>query len=249
MNNNCPFIPTEKAKLAIIDGRVSEKFSLVFKDMGIKTIPTIKVNEVHDSISFHPDIAIHPLTYDTLVVAPNVFEYYEEMFYGTGIKLIKGEKRLGSKYPDDIAYNVARLDGCAIHNFKYTDEKLCYFLNKMGIEFIDVSQGYTKCSTAIVDGRAVITQDYDICKKLQTIGVDVLLVQSGYIDLPGFDYGFIGGCCGNISPNDIVFSGILKYHPDSKKIFKFLKKHNKNVYFLSDNNILDVGTIISLGCK
>jgi uncharacterized protein YvpB len=35
-------------------------------------------------------------------------------------------------------------------------------------------------------------------------------------------------------------------HPDGEKIMKFLNKYNKNVYFLTEKNLVDIGTIISL---
>ncbi len=75
---------------------------------------------------------MHPVDHKSLIIAPNVFEYYEEKLYGMGINLIKGDTRLGKAYPKDIAYNVGRMEGIAVHNFKYTDEKLKYYLKKTG---------------------------------------------------------------------------------------------------------------------
>ncbi len=248
MNVN-PFIPNKDANTVIVDGRISSEILKNLKGLNLKIIPTIKCTEVSEPISYHPDIVIHPVNHKTLIVAPNVFDYYEEKLYGTGIRIIRGQTKLGKDYPDDIAYNVGRIGNLAIHNFKYTDEKLKYYLKKENLEFININQGYTKCSMAIVDDKSIITADYPIYKKLSDLGFDVLLIQSGYIELKGYPYGFIGGVNGNPSKDTIMFSGRLNEHPDCEKIFKFLKKHNKKVIWLSDKKVIDVGTIITLYCQ
>jgi len=121
-----------------------------------------------------------------------------------------------------------------------------YYLEKEGLEFINVKQGYTKCSIAVVDRKAVITSDYPIYKKLIELGVDVLLIEPGYIRLDGYPYGFVGGTCGNLSGETIAFSGKFLCHPDRLKISSFLKKYNKKVLWLRNENVTDIGTIINL---
>ena len=137
----------------------------------------------------------------------------------------------------------------AIHNFKYTDEKLKYYLKKENVEFIHVNQGYAKCSMAIIGENSVITADYPIYIKLTKLGIDVLLVQPGYIELEGHTYGFIGGATGNLSKKDIMFSGKFDKHPDKEKVLNFLKKYKKRIVWLSNKKIMDIGTIISLYCQ
>jgi len=244
-----PFLPIDYANVVIVDGRIYDKANKVFKNMNIKVIPTIPCKEVQEPISYHPDIVMHPVNHKTLIVAPNVFNYYYESLSKLGIKLIEGEKKLDKEYPDDIAYNVGRIYNFAVHNFKYTDEKLKFYLKKENLEFINIKQGYTKCSMAIIDEKAIITSYYPMYKKLAALGIDVLHIRPGYIRLDGYDYGFIGGTCGNLSTRDIVFSGKFSKHPDEEKIIKFLKKYKKKIIWLDNEEALDVGTIISLNCQ
>lgn len=241
-----PFVPIEESNILIVDGRIYKSTYKKFSSMNVKVIPTIPCKEVQKPISYHPDIVLHPIDLKTIVVAPNVFDYYYDNLTKFGINVIKGEKPLKKDYPEDIAYNVCRIGNFAIHNFKYTDEKLKYYLKKKNLKFIDVKQGYTKCSVAVVEDNAVITSDYPIYKKLSSLDVDVLLIRPGYIRLDGYDYGFIGGTCGNLSKDKIVFSGKFIDHPDKENILKFLKKYNKKVIWLHNEKIIDVGTIISL---
>ncbi|MEW8974524.1 MAG: DUF6873 family GME fold protein, partial [Tissierellaceae bacterium] len=138
-----PFIPLMEANIAIIDGRASEKIVNNLEKFNIKVVRTIKCNELQESISYHPDIVLHPINHNTVIVAPNVFDYYYEKLSPLGIKILKGNAILDSKYPKDIAYNVGRLKNIAIHNFKYVDEKLKFYLEKEKIELINVKQGYT----------------------------------------------------------------------------------------------------------
>ena len=242
------FIPLKRANLAIVDGRIEKEIEKNLEKLNLKIIKTIKCNDVDDSIAYHPDIVIHPVNHDTIVIAPNVFDYYEDKLSGMGINIIKGEKILGSKYPEDIAYNVGRLSGVAIHNFKHTDRVLKYYLEKENLKFINVNQGYTKCSLAVLGEELAITSDYPMYKKLISLGYEVLLIKPGNIILKGQKCGFIGGTNGALCHGKVVFSGRFDEHPDKEKILKFLNENNIEVLFLSEKNLLDIGTIITLSC-
>ena len=243
-----PFIPQLFANLAIIDGRASEAIIKNLERLNIDVIKTIKCDDVSEPIAYHPDIVMHPINRNTIIVAPNVYDYYRECFLKKGIKIIKGERYLSCKYPEDVAYNVGRIYGYAVHNFKYTDEKLLFYLKKSGLELINVKQGYSKCSIAIVDEKAIITSDYSIYTELNNLDVDVLLIEPGHILLEGYNYGFIGGACGNLSKDIIVTTGDFNLHPDYEKIINFLKKYKKNLLILNNDVIIDFGTIICLYC-
>ncbi|WP_050356192.1 DUF6873 family GME fold protein [Gottschalkia purinilytica] len=244
MNN--PFVLEEKGNIAIIDGRASSSIVNNLKKRNLEVILTCKCEELYDSISYHPDIVIHPINYNTLMIAPNVFEYYEDIFSYKGFKLIKGEKKLLRNYPDNIAYNVARVSKYAIHNIRYTDEKLKFYLEKEGISFINVKQGYSKCSTAIINNNAIITSDVSIYKESKKYNIDVCLIKQGFIELPGLNYGFIGGATGMLSQYEVLFTGNYEEHESKKAIDNFLKKYRLKPIFLSEDKIIDVGSIITL---
>jgi len=244
-----PFIPISNANIAIIDGRADNKTVNNLENLNIKVIRTLKCNDVQESISYHPDIVIHPINHNTLIIAPNVYDYYEEKLWGMGINILKGETVLQCKYPGDIAYNVGRLKDIAIHNFKYTDEKLKFYLKKEDIAFVNVNQGYSKCSLLVVDDISGITADLAIYNKLSELGYNMLLIQPGYINLENEKYGFIGGASGNYSMDTIILSGSLDNHPDNLKIKSFINDKNKKIIYISNETITDIGTIITLNIK
>lgn len=241
-----PFIPLKKANIAIVDGRIDSEIENNLKKLGLEVIKSIKCEEVDESIAYHPDIVLHPIDYNTLIVAPNVYEYYKDKLQKKGIKLIKGEHFLGREYPADIAYNVGRLNNIAIHNFKYTDEVLKFYLKKGNLTLVNVKQGYSKCSLAIVNEKSAITSDRPIYEKLTSLGYNILLIEAGYISLEGQKYGFIGGTNGSLSNSESIISGSLDHHPNKNQILNFYKENNVKLTFLSSKNILDIGTIITL---
>lgn len=244
-----PFIPLKDADTVIIAGNTNEDIYKNLKNRGVRVIKTIAHKKVHSSINFHPDIVLHPISHDNIIVEPSVFEYYKDAFENTNIKIIKGEKELDCKYPLDIAYNVGRIGRFAVHNFKYTDDVLKYYLQKQGLELINVNQGYTKCSMAIVGQNDIITSDVYMHSILTMKGINCLLINSGYIFLKNQNYGFIGGCTGSISDKEVLLSGNLNKHPNKKEIKSFIYSLNKNVIYLSMEKISDIGTIISLNCN
>lgn len=247
MNN--PFIPLKKANTVIVAGNISEEIYINLKKLNLRVIKTIPHKKVDSSIKYHPDIVIHPINNDILVTEPSVYEYYKEEFKNTNIQIIKGEKQLDCKYPLDIAYNIGRIGNFAIHNFQHTDEVLKYYLKKQNLELINVNQGYTKCSIAIVGQNDIITSDTFIDKTLKKLGINCLKIEPGYIFLENQNYGFIGGCTGNISNKEVLFSGGLDEHPDKEKIEDFVYSLNKKIVYLSKENVNDIGTIISLNCN
>ena len=240
-----PFVPKGRAELVIIDGRASREIVTGLESLNIKVIPTIQCQEVYDAVAYHPDIVIHPLDDKTIIVAPNVYDYYKDILSSTPLKLIKGDRKLGRNYPENVAYNVARVSKYAIHNFKYTDEKLVYYLKKQGIELINVKQGYSKCSVTNVGEKAVITADKSIYNGLKVRGIDTLLIKEGFISLPGLDYGFIGGSTGHLSPSELAFSGEYIEHPSFNEVSSFLKKNKVKPIILSSKIIIDIGSIIA----
>ncbi|MBQ1825813.1 MAG: hypothetical protein II113_04265, partial [Firmicutes bacterium] len=104
--------------------------------------------------------------------------------------------RLSPAYPGDIIYNACSTGKFFIHNLKYTAPELLGKVEELGLIRVNVSQGYAKCSTCVVGEDAIITYDRGIAKAADAAGMDVLVIEPGHVDLPGYDTGFIGGASG-----------------------------------------------------
>jgi hypothetical protein len=238
-----PFIPQKRANLAIISGEASHEILNNLLDRGIDIVQTIKLDSLACQIACHPDMVMHPIALNTLIIAPEVFDYYSEKLIPYGLKIIKGVSRLEKSYPNDIKYNVCRLGDHFIHKKRYTDKAIKDYYKNFGIDMIDVTQGYTKCSITLVDNQSAITADKIIAEKLILAGYDILLVEKGWVDLPGYEYGFIGGASGNISPKEMVVTGSLINHPDRAHVEAFVKSKGIEIIELSKAPLIDLGTV------
>lgn len=236
-----PFIPKEP-KYAIIDGRASEEIEANLKKLNLKVFRTLKCPYIYESISYHPDIVFHPVK-NGLIVASEMYNDYLKLFNGE-INLIKGESLLGKKYPENIPLNIARIKNYALHLIKYTDSLAKKILEAEGIKFVDIKQGYSKCSLGLLASDIGITSDIGIKKALDALNIKCLLIEPGHIKLAGEKYGFIGGAMGNLNEDTILFTGHINNHPSKDDIINFISKLNKNVIYLSNDEITDLGSII-----
>ncbi|MCC5909682.1 MAG: hypothetical protein JJT76_04505 [Clostridiaceae bacterium] len=241
-----PFLPLGKVTDVLLDCRVEDEIINSLNAKGINVIKTITCGDLYEAVHSHPDIVLHPIGDKSIIVAPNVFNYYHKKLAPLGINVIRGNTVLKSHYPHNIAYNICRVGNYAIHNFKFTDETITNYIEKKGLTKIQVSQGYAKCSIAVVGKKAIITTDVGIHREVIKYGIDVLLIEEGDILLPGLNYGFIGGSCGFIDQNTLAFFGDLEQYKNYQQIIKFFKKHNKNAVSLSCGQLKDYGTLVPL---
>lgn len=217
-------------KKIIIDARYKE---LAEKQWGSKyeIIPSFCNKKIAEPVSYHPDMSLCCID-DVFVCCPESYDYYKEFI---GDKLIPGKTSLNCNYPEDIAYNVLVYKDYAFGRTEYIDEVLKEELRRKNITLIDVNQGYTKCSCAVCD-EGVITADEGIYQKLQEKGINALKIAPGFVELAGYDYGFIGGVSGKIE-GVLTFFGDVSKHADFEKIKSFCK-----INFIYDFPLTDVGT-------
>ena len=241
-----PNLPQHKVSLGIMDGRVRNSVISNLENIGVNVIRTCRCEGLYDAVAYHPDMFMHHLGGDKIVVAPNAPLSFISKLKDYGFNIIIGEKVICSKYPYDIAYNVARIGKFAICNIKHTDTVLLRLLNNSGVKLIDVSQGYAKCSICIVDESVIITSDKGIFEILSKYNFDILNINPGNIILTGANYGFIGGASGLLSKNIIAFTGDVTKHPNYKEINEFLYKNGKDMRILDNQKLMDVGTFIPL---
>ncbi len=176
---------------------------------------------------------------------------------------------LESNYPGNIIYNAVFTGKYFIHNLKHTNPELLeaakswHQTHAKGtpLHVVNVPQGYTRCCCLPVDESSFITSDEGIAKVLADYDAKVLLIQKGHIALPGFDYGFIGGCAGHLtsycikqssntnlskhSCRTIIFNGNLAAHPDYKKIAAFIKDCDIDIKYFSEYPLTDIGSILN----
>lgn len=232
-------------RIVIISSKASNRIIDSLLGLGFEIIKTVECKEVYDAIKYHPDIVMTKVNEDTLVVNPNYYEYYFDKLKKHNINLVRGDSQLEDKYPENIAYNIAIDSKYAIHNFKYSDKNVLKYLENESYKFINVKQGYTKCSVITLGDKGIITSDKDICLKAQKEGLEALHIDHGQVVLDGFDYGFIGGSSGYYD-DELYLTGVLDNHSSKFEIINFLEKKNIKINYLSDYDIVDLGSLIFL---
>lgn len=211
---------------------------------GIEVLSSCKCENVLPPLSHHTDLQIAKIEENLFVCAPQLYEYYNTFLTEFNKELIKGNTYLSCNYPGDIAYNIIVTDQYAIHNFDYTD-----YIIKQKIKFkkkINVRQGYTGCTLCLISENAAITSDSGIYKSLVSNGFDVLFVNDEKILLPGFEHGFFGGSSFMLSPSVLAVNGNIESHNDCKAITHFCSNYGVDVLSLSNECIMDIGSVITL---
>ncbi|WP_186430975.1 DUF6873 family GME fold protein [Clostridium sp. BSD9I1] len=233
-------------KYALVDYKINlvEKSNL--EKLGCKVLTCPPYEKLYTAVCGHPDMLIHIIDKESILVHKDMPTDFVELLKSLNFNVLKSNSSISDKYPYDITLNAVNLSKLFMHYLKYTDETL---LNKVKDKIlINVKQGYTKCSTAIVSERALITSDKSIANSLKSTDIDVLLLPPGDIELPGLDYGFIGGCCGKIDDNTLAFYGDLSYYAYGKEVLSFLEKYNVRPVYLRNGKLIDRGSIFVVEC-
>lgn len=162
-------------------------------------------------------------------------------------RLLFCSKKAGNKYPEDILLNFLYLNNTLYGKLSAIDKNLLDYCKENNIRTVNINQGYARCSTLVLNKKAVITSDLSIEKALKKDGVEVLLISSGSIVLDGYDYGFIGGASGKIEENTIAFFGNVTNHPDYRRIENFCENHNISIKIIcKDMPLTDIGGIVKI---
>jgi Phosphotransacetylase len=215
------------------------------KNRGIEVIEIEPFESLDGAVASHADLLYHHLG-GNLIITSQIHAEASKRLADLDFVVLKAQTNVRSPYPHDVALDAARVADALICNPVHTDSFLLEFAKERQLEVIPVKQGYAKCSVCIIDEKAIITADSGIAKAARNKGIDVLQIQTGYIELKGYEYGFIGGCCGKTSPDTICFTGDLQTHPDHIQMISFMKSHGACAVSLCEGPLVDIGGILPL---
>ncbi|MDD3011794.1 MAG: hypothetical protein PHU97_10815 [Bacteroidales bacterium] len=187
----------------------------------------------------HPDLFLFT-NGENRVVAPDAPPLLLSIMEKHGIQHIKGLWPAGTKHPETARYNAAALPDILIHNPMLTEQTILTLYTTGQI--YAVKQGYSRCSTLLLDSEHLITSDKGIARVWQSAGKEALWVQSRKIILPGYDYGLFGGCCG-IHKKEILLSGTLDTVEEVDEIRQFAANCGFSFVEPREGPLQDVGGI------
>ena len=238
-----PHLPNNTVKLCVLDTE-KEQFAKELCKLGVRCLSTKDCPLLNKPGASHADMVLHHLGGNRFILAEGEAYLTQQLKEeGAQIQICPIEEK---DYPHDVPLNGVKLGKYLIYNPKTLLPSLeTEYLNQGAVP-IAVTQGYTKCSVAIVNKEAIITADDNIAAQCRLAGLDVLKIFPGHIGINRYSYGFIGGCCGLISPHELAFTGNIALHPQYDAIYSFLKNHHVDAVCLSKEPLWDIGGILPL---
>ena len=236
-------------KAVICDNRIDATMERRLQIHGYYVIKLPTCSSLPEAIASHPDSLIFRLgntfvtTCDYAEEAAYIFSDVREFCRDS--RLIFIDEALGKSYPEDARLNAASVGDFLIANTKTVSKEILKISENLGLTTQNVNQSYPNCSILKLNDKNVITADVGIARKLEALGVKVLLIEPGHISLPPYAYGFIGGASGS-DREKVYFLGNYKLHPDGERMEKFIRNAGLTPVALSDNPLVDLGGLIFL---
>ena len=231
----------KELSLTLVKGRLSlfldEGAPMVLKnalrELGFAPILLPAYPKLPPPVAAHADLLLHDLG-GKLLVYRAYYEEHKALFEGFAVLLT--DHAAGDTYPMDIG-----MDALCLGNrlFCMPNDTCPEIL--AGRQVVPVKQGYAACACLKVTEDAIVTSDHGIAKAAERVGVDVLRISAGNIDLPGYDCGFIGGTA-FLHEDTLYFAGDLWTHPDGNAIADFCMRHGVKVHSLVEGmKLRDLG--------
>lgn len=233
-----------KCGALIVGERYRKTTGAALEDLGFHVIYMPDNPNVDSRVAGHADLSVLRTGESEIFLAPHLKgTEFETSIRNIGYDIIFPKITQGKEYPLDADFNIVFLGNNMLCGRK---NRLADCLSAThGFDKTAISQGYARCSTCIVSENALITADSSIESAALALGYDVLKINPGFFNLPGFDYGFIGGSSFLIDGN-LYFTGSINSHEDKDSILSFLIQHNAAPVFLSSDRAEDIGTAIIL---
>lgn len=244
-----PNLPRGRVTRVLISSQTDRNILSLLNRMGIETVLLPPCDNMPPPVASHADLLVQHLGGRELVVNPELSSQIQQTLRGYGYSLIPAGRPEKAEYPYDISLDAARVGDRLICRTRNTDRTILEYCKAQGIQMISVQQGYAKCSICVVDENSLITADTGIAKSALAYGMNVLEIHSGYIKLPGYGYGFIGGSSLKLSADLIGFFGDLTGHPDYIRIKNFLRARGIGIIMLGQNSLTDYGGAVAIAEK
>ncbi len=222
---------------------VSELISSEVAEKTNKDVFPLKPHQALDTpVSTHADMLV-------FVLDKRIFcyeDYYldnKEIFDNaekSGYIVVPLRINCNKKYPNDVALNILVMGKTLFANSKYISREILAYSTDNGYDFVDVKQGYSACSTLVLDENNAITADKGIYDAIKSVGKDVTLISAGGVKIEKYNYGFIGGAS-FVVDDTVYFFGDIEKHPDYKIISKKINELNMRIFCIREGQVFDFG--------
>lgn len=223
----------------IVSNCASENFFELLEKENIDYIKSLNNEKFNKNYNDHPDLSILKIDED-IYIESSVYNYYVDNLSGFNLKKVD----VSNFKNGEIVLNIAKNKKYFFHNEKFTTKEIFEKL-KLNREYLKINQGYANCSIICFENH-IITSDEGVYKTLKAENIDVELVTNEGIILNGYKNGFIGGTCGFVSDDILLFYGDVTKYLDYDIIKRIADEENVKMLYPKDETFVDLGGIISL---
>ena len=192
-------------------------------------------------VCYHPDMLMADL--EGAIFVHREYRKGQEILHSLGIPFCVSERAVGMRYPKDVALNCFSVGNFLFAKKDAVSERVLLWAEQNRKKLIPVSQGYTKCSTAVAGG-AIASADKGIVKAAEKAGIPALLLPPHPIGIDVYDTGFLGGACGLLDEKTLGFFGNAEAYPSYAELKAFFSTVNVEIVSLSDGLLFDYGGMI-----
>ena len=237
-------------KQVIIDNRMLSIKKDMIRKLGYNIVELPCSDILYPEISSHPDIFCCKIN-DKVIIEEKMYERINEKIYDKS-NIVISKQNLEKKYPYDVIYNICQIGKNVIHNFKYTNKEALNLIDKCNLNKINIKQGYSNCSIAVIDENSVIVSDEKVAEILSENKIDILNInwnldikllnsKGTYSNMTGF----IGGAISRLDDYVIVFGDLEKI--DKNNIIRsYITKKGFKIIDFKGLDVIDYGGIIEI---
>ncbi len=231
-------------KSIIVDERIDDKCILSLERLGFNVLKLPGCKELPDAIRSHPDSLFFKHGWDLFTFgcyAESGLEVFCDLReYHRNIRLHFVSELPTDRYPEDCKINALSVKDKIFARLEGLCEGIRSFAKDKGLKLINTKQGYPACATLVFGDKRAITADEGLKRTLEKEGIETLLIKSGDISLPPYEYGFIGGAS-FVHRKTVYFFGDLAAHSDGARIEEFIKDAGYNIKSLGIGRLVDLG--------
>lgn len=223
----------------IVSNCASKNFFELLEKENIDYIKSLNNEKFNKNYNDHPDLSILKIDED-IYIESSVYNYYVDNLSGFNFKKVD----VSNFKNGEMVLNIAKNKKYFFHNEKFTSKEIFEKL-KTNRKYIKINQGYSNCSMICFENH-IITSDKGVYKTLRLENINVELVTTEGIILNGYKNGFIGGTCGFVSDDILLFYGDVTKYRDYDIIKRVADEENVKILYPKDETFVDLGGIISL---
>ena len=206
-------------------------------------VPLPEFEALPHPVCRHPDMLMASINGNVFI--HREYQKGQAILRELGIPFFISESAVKKDYPHDVALNCFNAGGYLFAKASAVSEEVLARARESKMPVLSVSQGYTKCSTAIIK-NAIATADKGIARAAKSVGIPTLILPPHKIGIEVYDTGFIGGASMTVNENTLGFFGRIEDYPSYEDLKAFFSTVGVEIISLSKEPLFDYGGAVTV---